>query len=44
MDLLRRRAGKLEGFPMAEAIFEKIKNMPKEEASKIFTALAGRGG
>ncbi len=44
VDLLRLRAGKLEGFPIADAIVEKIKSMPEEEASKVLSALAGHGG
>jgi hypothetical protein len=44
LDLLRLRAGKLEAFPIADAIVEKIKIMSEEEASKVLTALAGDGG
>jgi len=44
LDLLRFRAGKVEGFPIADAIVEKIKSMPEEEASKVLSALAGHGG
>lgn len=44
LDLLRLRAGKLEAFPIADAIVEKVKSMPEEEVSKGLTDLAGQGG
>ncbi len=44
LDLLRLRAGKLEAFPIADAIVEKLKGMPEEEASRLLTALAAQGG
>jgi hypothetical protein len=44
LDLLRLRANKLEGFPIADAIVEKIKTLPEEEASKLLTALAEKVG
>jgi hypothetical protein len=43
LDLLRLRAGKLEAFPIADALVEKLKSMPEEEASKVLAALAGQG-
>ncbi len=44
VDLLRLRDGKLEGFPIADPIVEKIKTLPEEEASKVLTTLAKKGG
>lgn len=44
LDLLRLQSGKLEGFPIADAIVEKIKTMSEEDATKVLTGLAGHGG
>jgi hypothetical protein len=44
LDLLRLRAGRLEGFPIVNAIIEKIKSLPEEEASKVLAALVGQSG
>lgn len=44
VNLLRLRGGKLEAFPIADAIIEKIKNLPEEQASRVLTALAEKGG
>lgn len=44
LDLLRLRAETLEAFPIVDAIVEKLKSMPEEEASKVLTAMAGGGG
>jgi hypothetical protein len=41
LDLLRLRSEKLEGFPIADAIVQKIKTMTEQQASKVLTALAG---
>jgi hypothetical protein len=43
-NLLRLRAGKLEGFPIADAIIDKIKALSEVEASKVLSALPGHGG
>lgn len=43
LDLFRLRDGKLEGYPIADVIVEKVKAMSEEDASKVLTALANQG-
>jgi hypothetical protein len=43
VDLLRLRAGTLEGFPIADAVMAQIKNLSAEEANRL-AVLAGKGG
>jgi hypothetical protein len=38
--LLRLRDGRVEAFPIADAIVEKIKSMPEAESNKLLSALA----
>lgn len=44
VDLLRFRNGELVGFPVADAIVEKFKRLPEEQAGRVLAALAERGG
>jgi len=44
VDLLRLRGGKLEGFPIADAIIAKVENLTGEEANRLLAGLAPVGG
>lgn len=39
VDLLRLRAGKLDAFPIADALIEYIKSLPSEETNRLLAGL-----
>ena len=44
VDLLRLRAGKLEGFPSNEIVIAQLERLTPQEVSRLFASLAKTGG